>query len=226
MTNIQKRLFEAQDLGYKKFQSALLPTINPETVIGARTPQLRQIVKELSWADKTEFILALPHDYYDENLLHSLILTDMDDFSMSIDAVNHFLPFVDNWAVCDQLRPKTFKDNRAKLLPHVVSWIISDNPFTIRYGIEMLMLHFLGEDFSPDHLRWVTAVKSDEYYVKMAAAWYFATALSRQPEAALPYIEQYRLRTWTHNKAIQKAIESHRIPKEMKKHLRQFKVAE
>lgn len=226
MTSVQEKLLGMQDPKYKRFQAALIPVIDPATMIGVRTPKLRELAKQLSWEDMTEFIIETPHEFFDENLLHALILSDMKDFRMCVDAVNNFLPFVDNWAVCDQLRPKSFKRNHSKLLPHVISWLTSDNTYTVRFGIEMLMLHYLGGDFRSEYLQWVAAVQSKDYYVRMAVAWYFATALAEQYEIALPFIEQEKLAPWTHNKAIQKAVESRRIPAERRGYLKTLRIKE
>jgi len=226
MTDVQKTLLEQQDPKFRRFQAAIIPTVPVENIIGVRSPVLRKIAKQMTWGERTEFILEVPHQYFDENLLHALILSEMKDFKMCVDAVNHFLPFVDNWAVCDQLRPKPFKSNQSKLLSHVIGWLTSENEFTVRFGIEMLMLHYLGEEFRPEYLRWVASIHSDKYYVKMAVAWYFATALAEQPEAALPFIEQSKLVPWVHNKTIQKAVESYRISDEQKEFLRKLRITE
>lgn len=226
MTSVQEKLLGMQDPKYKRFQSALIPSIDPTTMIGVRTPKLRELAKQLSREDMIEFITETPHDFFDENLLHVLILSNMKDFGMCVDAVNNFLPFVDNWAICDQLRPKSFKRNHSKLLPHVISWLTADSAYMVRFGIEMLMLHYLGEDFKSEYLQWVAAVQSKDYYVRMAVAWYFATALAEQSEAALPFIEQEKLAPWTHNKAIQKAVESRRIPMEQREYLKTLRIKE
>lgn len=215
---IRNALFALQDLPYRDFQRKLLPTLPPEAVIGVRTPQLRALAKQYGHAD--DFLKELPHAYFEENNLHAFMLEDMRDFDQCIAGVNEFLPYVDNWATCDQLRPKCFAKNRGKLLPEIEKWIASGSCYTVRYGIGMLMVHFLGDAFEPRFMEMVAAVRSDEYYVNMMIAWYFATALAFQYEEAMKYISEKRLGAWVHNKAIQKAVESRRIGDERKAQLR------
>ena len=227
MTNkeIRKRLYELQDTGYRDFQIKLLPTVGHETVIGVRTPALRKLAGELRKdPDIGVFLQDLPHAFFDENQLHAFIISGMKDFSECIEQVKRFLPFVDNWATCDQLSPKVFKKHRAELLGCVREWIRSDLIYTVRFGIGMLMQHFLDDDFDPEYPQLAAAVRSEEYYVNMMTAWYFATALAKQYDTVLPYIEQRRLTPWTHNKTIQKAVESYRITPEQKEYLRSLKV--
>lgn len=222
---VQDRLFELQDLKYRDFQCKLMPTVAPETVIGIRTPALRKLAKELArHPDCGNFLRILPHKYYEENNLHGYILATMKDFDSVIEGLNRFLPYVDNWATCDTMSPKVFKKHLPELLPHIRRWIAAGETYTIRFGIGMLMRFYLDEAFQPEYLEWIAAVRSEEYYVNMMVAWYFATALAKQYDAALPYITHYRLDTWTHNKAIQKAIESYRITDEQKVLLRTYKV--
>ena len=222
---IRAELFRLRDEKYRDFQAKLIPGMEPETMIGVRTPALRAYAKELAKrADVTAFLDALPHVYFDENQLHAFILSGMKDFEECARAVDHFLPYVDNWATCDQLSPKAFGKNRAALLPWIEKWIASKETYTVRFGIGMLMQHFLDADFDPAYLERVAAVESEEYYVNMMRAWYFATALAKQYDAVLPYLEAHRLDTWTHNKTIQKAVESYRITDEQKAYLKTLKV--
>ena len=220
---IKERLFELQDVKYRDFQAKLIPTVKPETIIGVRTPELRKYAKELlAREDVTEFLDDLPHAYFDENQLHAFILSAGKDFTLCMDEINRFLPFVDNWATCDQMSPKIFKKHRKELADQIKKWIHSDQTYVTRFGIGMLMEHFLDEDFDPAYPEMVALIRSEEYYVNMMIAWYFATALAKQYETILPYIEEKRLDPWTHNKAIQKAIESYRITAEQKDYLRRM----
>ena len=229
VAEIQKALFAKQDLKYKTFQSKLLPTTNAATVIGVRTPDLRAIAKEYaSHPDIEMFLTTLPHKYYDENQVHAFILSMMKDYDECVAFVDAFLPFVDNWATCDQMRPKVFAKaaNRAKLLKDVQCWIKSpvEKVYTVRFGIETLMSFFLDDDFDPKYLKWVSKIRSEEYYLNMMVAWFFATALAKQYDATLPFIENRALAPWTHNKTIQKAIESYRITDEQKAYLKTLKL--
>lgn len=226
ISDIQKALFAKQDLKYQKFHSGLVPTIDPKSIIGVRTPDLRNIAKEFAnRPDVDKFLSSLPHKYYDENQVHAFILSVMKNYDECVARIDRFLPFVDNWATCDQLRPKVFaqKANRERLLKDVEAWLGTGELYTVRFGIEMLMAHFLDEDFDPKFLKWVAKIRSEEYYLNMMVAWYFATALAKQWNATIPYIEKKRLADWTHNKAIQKAIESYRITDEQKTFLRTLK---
>ena len=221
METIRKELFERQDIKYRDFQAKLMPTVDPEKMIGVRTPELRKLAKQLIKSGDAEgFIKELPHEYFDENQLHAFIISEMKDYEECIDEVNRFLPYVDNWATCDQLSPKVFKKHRAQLLGEIKKWIKSEKTYTIRFGIGMLMQHYLDEDFKPEYPKIVVAVKSDEYYVNMMIAWYFATALAKQYEEVLPFIENKVLDKWTHNKAIQKSVESYRISPKQKAYLK------
>ena len=224
MTQLQNRLFELSDAEYAAFQSKLTPNIAPDKFIGVRVPALREFAKEFSKSPEcAKFLNTLPHEYYDENLLHSILLEKVKDYKGCMELVENFLPYVDNWAVCDTLRPKVFAKHRAELLPKLREWIASDKTYTCRFGIDMLMTHYLDDAFLPEYPELVAAVRSDEYYVRMMAAWYFATALAKQWDAVIPYIENRRLDKWTHNKAIQKAIESYRITPEQKIYLKSMK---
>ena len=223
--DIRKDLFELQDLKYRDFQKKLIPSADPESVIGVRTPSLREYAKQAAKReDISGFLEVLPHRYFDENQLHAFIISLMKDYDRCIAELNRFLPYVDNWATCDQMSPKVFKKHRKELLPEIKKWIASGQTYTVRFGIGMLMEHFLDEDFAPEYPEMVAGVRSEEYYVNMMIAWYFATALAKQYDAVLPYIEGRRLDAWTHNKAIQKSVESYRITPEQKEYLRALKI--
>ena len=220
-TEIREALFQLRDEEYRAFQVKLIPNIAPDTMIGVRTPALRSLAKQLYRAgDCAAFLAELPHRCFDENQLHAFILSEMRDFETCIEETCRFLPYVDNWATCDQLSPKAFKKHRQQLPEYISVWLASGHTYTVRFAIGMLMAHFLDEDFDPEYLRTVSQVRSEEYYVRMMVAWYFATALAKQYDAALPYIEERRLDPWTHNKAIQKGVESNRIPDERKAYLK------
>ncbi len=222
---IQKELFRLQDEKYRDFQAKLLPTVEPDSVIGVRTPALRNYAKEL-WkqGDVQAFLDELPHRYFDENQLHAFLLSSMKDFDRCISEVDRFLPYVDNWATCDQMSPKVFKKHREGLLKSIREWMSSNQTYIVRFGIGMLMEHFLDEAYDPAYPEMVASVRSEEYYVNMMIAWYFATALAKQYESILPYIKEQRLEPWTHNKAIQKSVESYRITAEQKAYLKTLKV--
>ena len=223
---IIKRLFTLQDVEYGVFQQKLLPTVAPETIIGVRTPALRAYAKELNRReDVGTFLAALPHRYFDENQLHAFLISLGKDYAATLAATDAFLPFIDNWATCDQLSPKVFRRHRAALLPEIERYLASTHTYTIRFGIGLLMEHYLDEDFDPACLARVAALRSGEYYVNMMIAWYFATALAKQFDAALPYLTERRLDVWTHNKTIQKAVESYRVTDEQKARLRALKIA-
>jgi 3-methyladenine DNA glycosylase AlkD len=222
---IQAKLFELQDLGYKDFNCKLIPTVDPDTVIGVRTPALRKLAKELSGEPEIgEFLKLLPHDYYEENNLHGFLIEKVKDYDTVISLLEEFLPYVDNWATCDLMSPKVFKKHLPELYGEIQRWLKSGQIYTVRFGIEMLMSFYLGDAFRPEILELVTAVQTEEYYVKMMVAWFFATALAKQYDAALPIIQNRRLEKWTHNKTIQKAIESYRISDEQKAYLRSLKI--
>ncbi|MCR5785065.1 MAG: DNA alkylation repair protein [Eubacterium sp.] len=218
-------MFKLEDEAYKKFQSGLIPSIDSERVIGVRTPELRKLAKEISKSPLCErFLKELPHKYFEENQLHAFIISGMKDYDECIGALSLFLPYVDNWATCDQMSPKIFKKYRKNLLGKIKIWILSEEEYTVRFGIKMLMDHFLDEDFDKEYLDLVADIRSDKYYINMMIAWYFATALAKQYDDALPYIEKRRLEAWTHNKAIQKSVESYRISDEKKEYLKSLKV--
>ena len=224
MDYIQNRLFEMQDLKYREFHSRLMPTVEKEKVIGVRTPELRKFAKEISKTDYAkDFLKILPHEYYEENNLHAFLIEEIGDYDLCIAELNRFLPYVDNWATCDMMRPKIFKKHLSELLDEIGKWLCSKDTYTVRFGIEMLMVYFLDDKFSHEYPETVSKIRSDEYYIKMMIAWYFATALSKRYDDVLPYLEQNRLDTDTHNKTIRKAVESYRISDEKKNYLRTLK---
>jgi 3-methyladenine DNA glycosylase AlkD len=221
---IREKLFALQDKKYGEFQAKLIPTVDSENIIGVRTPELKDLAKQLlKTYDCSEFLNDLPHKYFDENQLHAFILSGLKDYEACMKGVDAFLPYVDNWATCDQMSPKIFKKHREELLKQIKIWIGSDKTYTIRFGIGMLMEHFLDEDFNKAYPKMVAALRSEEYYVNMMIAWYFATALAKQYDAVIPYIEKNKLDTRTHNKAIQKSVESYRITPEQKEYLKSLK---
>lgn len=211
-----------QDPKYRQMMVSLVPSIDQETILGVRTPELRAITKDLE--NRENFCHSLPHQYFEENQLHSLILSQEKDFETAVSMVEDFLPFVDNWATCDQLRPIAFAKNSSRLLPYIHRWLASTHPYTIRFAVEMLMCHFLDDAFDPAYPDLVASVHHPDYYVKMMVAWYFATALAKQYDEILPYITEKRLQKWEHNKAIQKAVESRRISQEKKEFLKKYRI--
>ena len=222
---ILDRLYALQDKKYRDFQGKLIPTVDPKTIIGVRTPDLRTLAKELAkQEDIGTFLDTLPHTYFDENQLHAFILSELKDYGQCIERVKEFLPCIDNWATCDQLSPKAFKKHKTELLKEITTWLKSDATYTVRFAVGMLMQHYLDDDFNSAYPKLVAAIKSDEYYINMMRAWYFATALAKQYDAIIPYIEQKKLDPWTHNKAIQKAVESYRITPEQKEYLKTFRL--
>ena len=222
--DIYKELVSLQDKGYRDMQITIIPTVDADSIIGVRTPALRTLAKELSKReDIGQFLDSLPHKYFEENQLHAFVLSGMKDAARAFELVDKFLPYVDNWATCDQMSPKIFKKHKDLLLEYTDKWIGSDHPYVKRFGIGMLMEHFLDEDFKTSYLTKVSKIRSDEYYVNMMIAWYFATALAKQYDATLPYIEKNKLDIWTHNKSIQKAVESYRITPEQKEYLKTLK---
>lgn len=221
---IRADLFANQEIKYRDFQSKLTPSIEDGNTIGVRTPILRKLAKGYSKReDVADFLNDLPHQYFDENQIHAFIISEIKDYDECIARLNQFLPYVDNWATCDQMSPKCFKKNHPLLEKQLLKWIKSGATYTIRFAIVTYMSHFLDDDFDEEYLKIVSSVKSDEYYINMAIAWYFATALAKQYDAALPYIEGCVLDKWTHNKAIQKSIESYRVTDEHKQYLRSLK---
>ena len=225
LNDIRDELFKMQDMDYRDFNSKLIPTVDKESMIGIRTPDLRKYAKQLGKSsDVIEFLQTLPHKYFDENQLHAFIISEIKDFKNCIAEINRFLPYIDNWATCDQLSPKIFKKHHSELFAYIKDWLKSDKVYMLRFGIGMLMEHFLDEDFDIIYPETVSKIRSDEYYVNMMIAWYFATALAKQYESIIPFIENRSLDIWTHNKAIQKALESYRISTEQKTYLRELKI--
>ncbi|MBR1797998.1 MAG: DNA alkylation repair protein [Clostridiales bacterium] len=224
---IVEELYKLQDVGYGDMQKKIIPTVDPERIIGVRTPALRNLAKMI-YKDKSndteEFLRELPHKLFEEDQLHAFIISQEKEFDRCIAEVEAFLPYVDNWATCDQMSPKAFKKDPKLLLPYIDKWLKSDHIYTVRFAIGMLMAHFLDERFELKYPKKVATIKSDEYYVNMMIAWYFATALAKQYENVLPFIEGKKLDKWTHNKTIQKSIESYRITDEQKAHLRSLKL--
>ena len=222
---IREKLYDRQDLKYRDFQAKLIPGMETEKMIGVRTPDLRKIAKQMvKREDIGEFLENLPHEFFDENQVHAFVISELKDYGRCVQGVERFLPFVDNWATCDQMSPKVFKKHRPELLDSIKEWIRSEHTYTVRFAVGMLMQHYLDEDFDPEYPEMVAEVQSEEYYIRMMIAWYFATALAKQYEAVLPYIEEKRLEPWTHNKTIQKAVESYRITPEQKEYLKSLKV--
>lgn len=223
-SDLQKQLFELQDLEYREFHSRLMPEIDIENIIGIRVPVLRAFAKQLAGTETAEiFIQELPHTYYEENNLHMMLITSIRDYDRCLYELQRFLPYIDNWATCDFPVPKCFAKHKQELLPEIRAWIASGETYTIRYGIGMLMRLYLDEDFLPEYLELATGISSEEYYVNMMLAWYLATALAKQWEAVIPYLEERRFSDWVHRKTIQKAIESRRITEEQKTYLRSLR---
>jgi len=222
---IVTELKRKQDPGYREMQIRIIPTIPAASIIGVRTPELRAFAKKLAKEEKRPaFLDRLPHRCFEENQLHAFIVSEMKDYGECLEELKRFLPFVDNWATCDQMSPKVFKKHRQELTEEIRSWLGSDEPYTVRFGIKMLMEHYLEQDFDGSYPQMVAELRSEEYYVNMMIAWYFATALAKQYDAVLPYIEEHRLDVWTHNKAIQKSVESYRITEEQKAYLKSMKI--
>lgn len=250
MEKIQEMLFEMQDHGYKEFHSKLMPTVEQGKIIGVRVPILRKLAKELYkvWmanptgercytyerrenkenlsvgkSDVEDFLKTLPHQYYEEDNLHAFLIEGIKDYEDCILALNDFLPYIDNWATCDSLKPKAFKKNKEKLLDDIDIWLKADSVYEVRFAMNMLMTHYLDADFKPEYLEKVASVINDEYYINMMKAWYFATALAKQYEVAIVYVEKRLLPEWVHKKTIQKAIESYRISSEKKTYLKSLR---
>lgn len=222
---IREQLFHLQDTKYRNFQSKLIPTVSTDAIIGIRTPALRRYAKLLAKSKNLQnFLEDLPHRYFEENQLHAFVISEIKNYGQCIEELNLFLPYVDNWATCDQMSPNVFKSNRKKLIDQIKFWILSERTYVVRFGIKMLMQHFLDENFNQTYLDMVAKVRSKEYYVKMMVAWYFATALAKHYNLAITYIKNKKLDVWTHNKAIQKSLESYRIAPEHKKYLKSLKI--
>ena len=223
--DITQTFMEMQDLKYRDFTSPLIPNISKENMIGVRLPNIKKLAKELyKSGEYIDFINMLPHTYFEEYHLHSYILSEIKDFDIFIEEIEKLLPYIDNWSVCDSLHPKCFINNKEKALIHIKKWLNSEHVYTKRFAIEMLMVHYLGDDFKTEYLELVSKTKGEDYYLKMMVAWYFATALAKQYDATLPYIENHAIEdNWTHNKAIQKALESYRVSEDKKTLLKTLK---
>lgn len=222
--SIYERLLSNKDEKYKDFQSKLVPNIDKETIIGVRTPQIREIAKKVFGTQEADtFIQVLPHQYYEENLIHFFIISKIKNFDECVKEVEKFLPYIDCWPVCDQASPLVFKKNHDKLLPLIKKWIKSNHVYTARFGIRMLMNEFLNDDFKEEYLELVSSKKGNDYYLKMMIAWFFATALAKQYDATIKYIENRCLDPWIHQKTIQKAIESYRVSDEHKEYLKKLR---
>lgn len=222
---IQAELFELQDEKYRDFHSKLIPDMEKENIIGIRTPVLRKYAKQFAKTeDAAAFLQDILHTYYEENNLHMMLITSIKEYDKCLKEIEKFLPYIDNWATCDLLAPKCFAGHKEELLPHIKQWIHSGETYTIRYGIGMLMRLYLDEDFKPEYADLVAGVTSEEYYVNMMIAWYMATALAKQWDAIISYVEEHRFSDWLHRKTIQKAVESYRITDEQKGYLRSLRV--
>lgn len=223
--DIVKKLFELQDIEYAKFQSKLTPTIEKNRFIGVRVPNIRKLAKEyINNPESNVFLSKLPHKYYDENMLHGLLISEIKEYLLCINEVDKFLPYVDNWAVCDILSPKIFRKHKSELIIKINEWINSNKIYTCRFGIEMLMRYYLDNDFKKEYLKMPSQIHSSEYYINMMIAWFYATALAKQWKDTILYLENYKLDSWVHNKTIQKAIESYRITPEKKEYLKSLKI--
>ena len=224
MDNIKKKLFRLQDVCYGDFHSKLMPNIAREKIIGIRVPVLRRFVKDLSEAEKEDFLQQLPHNYYEENNLHGLIIMESKDYGSCIGELERFLPYIDNWATCDMLRPKILSKHLPELLEKIYQWLASEDTYIVRLAIGFLMSFYLDDGaYQREYLAKVAEVSSKEYYVRMMVAWYFATALAKQYQDALPYMQKGRMEEWTRRKAIQKALESRRVSPEHKEYLRSLR---
>ena len=227
LEEIRSELFAMQDEEYRRFSSKLMPNVEFERVIGVRTPQLRAYAKKLAKTESARYLLdSFEFEYYEEKNLHAMVIETIKDYDECIAELDKFLPYVDNWATCDLMNPKVLKRNKDRLISKIKLWIADEKTYTKRFGIEMLMSYFLDGDFKPEYLELVSSVKSEEYYVNMMIAWFFATALAKQYEATIPVLLEKHLSPWTHNKTIQKAVESNRIPNEIKAYLKTLKIKE
>ena len=225
MKEIVDLLFSKQDIKYRDFQAPLFPNIDKERFIGVRTPELKRLAKELNGSElANEFIKTLPHRYFDENQIHAFLISLIKDYETCLKEVDRFLPFIDNWATCDQLSPKVFAKHKDELIVPIKKWLKSKHTYVVRFAIGMLLQHYLDESFKEEYLEMVSSIKSEEYYIKMMIAWYFATALAKEWGSAIKYIEEKILSPWVHNKTIQKAVESYRITNEQKEYLRSLRI--
>lgn len=218
---ISELLYLAEDLDYKQFHAKLIPDISQDRIIGVRIPEIRKIAKRLIMENKScDFIKELPHFFYEENNLHAFIISEIKDYNLLIKELDRFLEYVDNWATCDSLRPKVFSKNKERLISDVYRWLKKTDEYTVRFAVEVLMVHFLDEDFDVTFLDTVADINSDKYYVNMMKAWYFATALAKQWDSSVVFLETGKLDDFVHNKTIQKAIESSRISDDKKAYLK------
>ncbi|MCR4933447.1 MAG: DNA alkylation repair protein [Lachnospiraceae bacterium] len=225
MEKLQKALFDNQDKEYRVFQQKLMPGIDLNDIIGVRLPVIRKIAKEnAKTEDAKKFLDSLPHKYYDENQLHGFLINQIKDYDECVKRIDEFLPYVDNWAVCDSINPKMLSKHKEELIKDIKRWVSSKETYTIRHGIHMLMAFFLDSDFKKEYLEIPAKIVSEEYYVNMMIAWFFATALAKKWDETITYIEEKKLPVWVHNKTIQKAIESYRVNEEHKQYLRTLKI--
>lgn len=221
MKNLQQTLKELADNGYKDFHASLIPTINKDSIIGVRVPLLRKLAKEISGTEiEDKFLAQLPHKYFDENQLHAILVSNIKDYQKCLVNLEEFLPYIDNWSTCDLINPKILTTDSDNLFIKIYQWLKSDHVYTVRLAIKLLMSFYLDKNFSVKHLELVAKVKLDDYYVKMVISWYFATALVKQYDKTIIYLEEYRLSPWIHRKTIQKACESYRISTEQKIYLK------
>ena len=224
MKEIIDLLYSKQDIKYRDFQTPLFPGVSEDRFIGVRTPELKKLAKELfNTETANKFIETLPHRYFDENQLHAFLISRIKDYQTCLKEVERFLPYIDNWGTCDQLSPKVFEKHKDELIVNIKEWLKSKHTYTIRFAIGMLMQHYLDESFKEEYMKLVASIKSEEYYVNMMIAWYFATALAKKWDVAIKYIEDKKLSSWVHNKTIQKAVESYRITNEQKTYLKSLK---
>ena len=225
MEEVAKLLFSKQDIKYRDFQAPLFPNIDKERMIGVRTPELKKLAKEIYGSElANQFIETLPHQYFDENQLHAFLISLIKDYEICLNKVERFLPYVDNWGTCDQLSPKVFAKHKDELIVSIKKWLKSKHTYTVRFAIGLLLGLYLDDSFKKEYMELVSQVKSDEYYINMVIAWYFATALAKQYDSAIKYIEEKKLSPWVHNKTIQKAVESYRIGDEQKVYLKNLKI--
>ncbi len=221
---IQDDLFALKDDKYQIFQSALIPTISKDTVIGVRTPILRSYAKKMSVKEKEEFLCALPHKYYEENILHAICVSELTDYNIFLEEITKFLPYIDNWAVCDIIKPKSIKNNKKDFVRQIKKWIKSNKVYTIRFGVDMLMTYYLDDDYRKAYLVYPLNIKEDDYYVKMVIAWFYATALAKKWDDTITILEEKKLSKWVHNKTIQKAVESYRMTSKQKEYLKSLRI--
>ncbi|MBQ7383813.1 MAG: DNA alkylation repair protein [Clostridia bacterium] len=221
---IREKILSMSDTEYRLFQLKLMPTVSAERVVGVRIPELRKYAKEIKGSDAAERFLAdLPHKFYDEDNLHGMLISEERDYTRAVLLLDSFLPYVDNWATCDLISPRVFAKHKDELLPKIYEWMRSEHTYEVRFGIGMLLKFYLDEAFERSQAEAVAAAVSGEYYINMIRAWYFATALAKQYDAAISFLEEDKLDVWTHNMTIRKAIESYRITETQKKYLRTLK---